>query len=130
MPEPNRLLHALRNHLTDHGGIHCDSILELIDIMKCTKGKLVPKCISLWIIASSTPEVQLQLCSSGAWDLLLKWLQEALKENNYPFLMELLGVYLQLPIRVEHLKQNVCAKLLNSLTKRSEHEGKNIFVIP
>lgn len=106
-----------------------DSVPHLIDLMKSTNGKLVPKCIALCIISASMPEIQLRLCGEGAWDILLKWLQEALKEDNYPFLMELLNVYLALPVRLDHLTQNVCPKLINSLTKRCEHEAVKSLAI-
>ncbi|CAH8568168.1 unnamed protein product [Dicrocoelium dendriticum] len=121
--EPDRLLNEYSTHLNDNGGIMLDSVPHLIDLMKSTNGKLVPKCIALCIISASMPEIQLRLCGEGAWDILLKWLQEALKEDNYPFLLELLNVYLSLPVRLEHLTQNVCPKLINSLTKRCEHEA-------
>lgn len=91
--------------------------------MSSVNRKLVPKCISLSILSSSTPENQFEICKRGAWDILLKWLQEALKEENYAFLLELLKVYLILPVRLEQLTQNVCPKLINSLTKRCENEG-------
>nr|CAH8829228.1 unnamed protein product [Trichobilharzia regenti] len=105
------------------------SVSALVELMSSANRKLVPKCISLRIIASSTPEIQLQLCRDGAWDILLKWLQEALKEDNYAFLLELLNVYSLLPVRLEQLTQNVCPKLINSLTKRCDHEGKIYCII-
>ncbi|CAH8831700.1 unnamed protein product [Trichobilharzia szidati] len=127
--EPTRLLEAYREHLTDSGGIMQQSVSALVELMSSANRKLVPKCISLRIIASSTPEIQLQLCKDGAWDILLKWLQEALKEDNYAFLLELLNVYSLLPVRLEQLTQNVCPKLINSLTKRCDHEGKIYCII-
>ncbi|CAH8438670.1 unnamed protein product [Schistosoma turkestanicum] len=99
-----------------------DSVSSLVELMSSANRKLVPKCISLCIIASSAPEIQLKLCRDGAWEILLKWLQEALKEDNYAFLLELLKVYLLLPVRLEQLTQNVCPKLINSLTKRCDHD--------
>ncbi|CAH8444012.1 unnamed protein product [Schistosoma haematobium] len=120
--EPTRLLEAYSEHLTDSGGIMQQSVSALVELMSSANRKLVPKCISLCIIASSSPETQLQLCKDGAWEILLKWLQEALKEDNYAFLLELLKVYLLLPVRLEQLTQNVCPKLINSLTKRCDHE--------
>ncbi|CAL8072114.1 unnamed protein product [Calicophoron daubneyi] len=123
MTEPDRLLEEYRADLSNDGGILTESTSKLIQLMQSTNGKLVPKCISLCIISSSTPEIQHKLCKEGAWDILLKWLQEALKEDNYAFLLELLHVYLSLPVRLEQLTQNVCPKLINSLTKRCEHEA-------
>ncbi|KAF5402169.1 Serine/threonine-protein phosphatase 1 regulatory subunit 10 [Paragonimus heterotremus] len=122
--EPDRLLNEYHAHLSDNGGIMLNSIPHLIDLMRSTNGKLVPKCIALCIISSTIPDIQSKLCKEGAWDILLKWLQEALKEDNYPFLIELLKVYLMLPVRLEQLTQNVCPKLINSLTKRCEHDSR------
>ncbi|VDP75911.1 unnamed protein product [Schistosoma mattheei] len=124
--EPTRLLEAYSEHLTDSGGIMQQSVSALVELMSSANRKLVPKCISLCIIASSSPETQLQLCKDGAWEILLKWLQEALKEDNYAFLLELLKVYLLLPVRLEQLTQNVCPKLINSLTKRCDHEANHV----
>ncbi|OON19435.1 hypothetical protein X801_04697, partial [Opisthorchis viverrini] len=104
-----------------------ESIPHLLELMKSTNGKLVPKCIALCIISASVSDVQSKLCKEGAWDILLKWLQEALKEDNVPFLMELLNVYRVLPVRLEQLTQNVCPKLINSLTKRCEHDAVRVL---
>ncbi|KAG5447210.1 Serine/threonine-protein phosphatase 1 regulatory subunit 10, variant 2 [Clonorchis sinensis] len=125
--EPERLLNEYRAHLSEHGGIMPESIPHLLELMKSTNGKLVPKCIALCIISASVSDVQSKLCKEGAWDILLKWLQEALKEDNVPFLMELLNVYLVLPVRLEQLTQNVCPKLINSLTKRCEHDAVRVL---
>ncbi|VDP65429.1 unnamed protein product [Echinostoma caproni] len=119
MIEPDRLLEQYQAYLDDNGGILVDSIPKLLELMNSVNGKLVPKCISLCIISSSIPDTQYKLCKAGAWDILLKWLQEALKEDNFSFLIELLNLYLKLPVRLEQLTQNVCPKLINSLTKRS-----------
>ncbi|THD25232.1 Serine/threonine-protein phosphatase 1 regulatory subunit 10 [Fasciola hepatica] len=122
MIEPDRLLEEYQSHLDDNGGILLDSIPHLLELMTSVNGKLVPKCISLCIISASSVDTQYQLCKCGVWDILLKWLQEALKEDNYAFLIELLNLYLKLPVRLEQLTQNVCPKLINSLTKRCDHE--------
>uniref|UniRef100_A0A5K3EQS1 C3H1-type domain-containing protein n=1 Tax=Mesocestoides corti TaxID=53468 RepID=A0A5K3EQS1_MESCO len=91
--------------------------------MSDTNGKLVPKCISLCIISASDIAVQSLICETDAWDILLKWLQEALKEENCSFLIELMQVYHDLPVTLEQLTRNVCPKLINSLSKRSDNEG-------
>lgn len=91
--------------------------------MSNTNGKLVPKCISLCIISASELPVQSLLCDTDAWDILLKWLQESLKEENFSFLVELMQVYHDLPVTLEQLTRNVCPKLINSLSKKSDNEG-------
>ncbi|VDM03491.1 unnamed protein product [Schistocephalus solidus] len=117
------MLIAFKDNLTENGGIRKNAIPALINLMSDTNGKLVPKCVSLCIISASDNASQAQLCQSGAWDILLKWLQEALKEDHQSFLIELLNVYLNLPVRFENLTQNVCPKLINSLAKRSENKA-------
>uniref|UniRef100_A0A0X3NV58 Serine/threonine-protein phosphatase 1 regulatory subunit 10 n=1 Tax=Schistocephalus solidus TaxID=70667 RepID=A0A0X3NV58_SCHSO len=121
--DPDQLLIAFKDNLTENGGIRKNAIPALINLMSDTNGKLVPKCVSLCIISASDNASQAQLCQSGAWDILLKWLQEALKEDHQSFLIELLNVYLNLPVRFENLTQNVCPKLINSLAKRSENKA-------
>ncbi|VDN18046.1 unnamed protein product, partial [Dibothriocephalus latus] len=121
--DPDKLLISFKDNLTENGGIRKSSIPALINLMSDTNGKLVPKCVSLCIIAASDNASRAQLCQSGAWDILLKWLQEALKEDHQSFLIELLNVYLNLPVRFENLTQNVCPKLINSLAKRSENKA-------
>ncbi|KAH9284185.1 Serine/threonine-protein phosphatase 1 regulatory subunit 10 [Echinococcus granulosus] len=120
--DPDKLLESLRDHLTEAGGIREKSISELVSLMSNTNGKLVPKCISLCIISASEPSVQSLLCDTDAWDILLKWLQESLKEENFSFLVELMQVYHDLPVTLEQLTRNVCPKLINSLSKKSDNE--------
>ncbi|VEL31872.1 unnamed protein product [Protopolystoma xenopodis] len=120
--DPDKLLDAYKDHLNDNGGVLKESVRQLIALMLDTRDKLVPKCLSLCIIAASEIHVQAELCREGAWDILLKWLQEALKEENYAFLIELLNVYLNLPVGLDQLTQNVCPKLINTLSKRCENE--------
>eukprot|EP00108_Taenia_solium_P000954 TsM_000823500 transcript=TsM_000823500 gene=TsM_000823500 len=121
--DPDKLLESLRDHLTEAGGIREKSISELVSLMSNTNGKLVPKCISLCIISASEMSVQSLLCDTDAWDILLKWLQESLKEENFSFLVELMQVYHDLPVTLEQLTRNVCPKLINSLSKKSDNEG-------
>ncbi len=99
--------------------------------MSDTNGKLVPKCISLCIISASDGAVKSQICETAAWDILLKWLQEADKEENYSFLIELMAVYRDLPVDLDQLTKNVCPKLIKSLSKKSDNEGmlvKFVFI--
>ena len=60
--------------------------------------------------------------SSGGWDLLFVWLQEAKSDSNFAFLRELLLVYQGLPVTLEHLRSNTCAKMIKQLSK-TDDEG-------
>ena len=124
--DSDKLLESLRDHLTEAGGIREQSISELVSLMSNTNGKLVPKCISLCIISASEAQVQSLLCGTDVWDILLKWLQEALREENFSFLIELMQVYLDLPVSLEQLTRNVCPKLINTLSKKSDNEGTGV----
>ena len=53
----------------------------------------------------------------GGWSTLYEWLLRAKQEGNTPLLLELLKVYAQMPITVDLLKQNSCAKTIKQLTK-------------
>ncbi len=55
--------------------------------------------------------------ASGGWDVMFTWLQEAKTNNNLAFLRELLLVYQRLPVKLEHLKCNTCAKMIKQLSK-------------
>jgi len=65
--------------------------------------------------------------SSGGWDLLFVWLQEAKSDSNFAFLRELLLVYQGLPVTLEHLRSNTCAKMIKQLSK-TDDEGLLICV--
>ena len=60
--------------------------------------------------------------ASGGWDVMFTWLQEAKTANNLAFLQELLLVYQRLPVKLEHLKCNTCAKMIKQLSK-VDYEG-------
>lgn len=92
--------------------------------MSNTGGMLVPKCISLCVIAASEAAVKASLCDTEAWDILLKWLQESFQEKDFSFMAELMQVYYDLPVTLEQLRKNVCPKLINTLSKKAPNESK------
>jgi len=57
------------------------------------------------------------------WDLIYQWLQEAKTDENTPFVLEILKLYGKLPVTIELLKRNNCAKTIKQLGK-SEDESK------
>ncbi len=59
--------------------------------------------------------------SVGGWDLLNSWLDEARKaEDNQTFVIDMLKVYQQMPVTVDLLKKNSCAKTIKSFSKDSD----------
>ena len=62
---------------------------------------------------------------TGGWQIIYRWLDEAKGEYNIPFLLELLKVYQHLPVTIDLLKQNNCAKTIKQLGKIDD-EGKQI----
>ena len=63
----------------------------------------------------------------GGWDLLNDWLQEAKSMESQTFLTELLKLYQTLPVTVDLLKKNSCAKTIKTLSKNSD---KSEFQLP
>ncbi|VUZ38963.1 unnamed protein product, partial [Hymenolepis diminuta] len=120
--DPNKLLDSFKVHLTESGGIRRSSISELVSLMANTGGLLAPKCISLCVIAASEAAVQSLLCDTEAWDILLKWLQEASQEEDFSFLAELMQLYLHLPVTFQLLTRNVCPKMIKTLSRKSTNE--------
>ena len=56
----------------------------------------------------------------GGWDLLNDWLREAKSSDDLTFLTELLKLYQQLPVTVELLKKNSCAKTIKTISKSGD----------
>ena len=61
--------------------------------------------------------------STGAWNVLNTWLQEAKDEDNFPLVVELLKVYKLMPVTIEILKTNNAAKTIKQLVK-AENNGE------
>ncbi|VDO11901.1 unnamed protein product [Rodentolepis nana] len=120
--DPNKLLDSFKVHLTENGGIRKSSISELVSLMANTGELLAPKCISICVIAASESAVQSLLCDTEAWDILLKWLQEASQEEDFSFLAELMQLYLHLPVTFQLLTRNVCPKMIKTLSRKANNE--------
>ena len=52
--------------------------------------------------------------------MLNGWLEEAKSAENQTFLIEVLKVYQQLPVTVDLLKKNSCAKTIKSFSKGND----------
>ena len=85
--------------------------------------KLVTKCVYSNILRATVEKpVLAAFIAEGGWDVLNDWLQLARADINDAFLRELLKVYSQIPITVNLLKQNSCAKTIKQISK-SDNAG-------
>ena len=57
---------------------------------------------------------------------MFSWLTDAKENNEMKFLVDILEVYLNLPVTLETLKKNNTPKIIKSLSK-SEDESKFFF---
>jgi protein phosphatase 1 regulatory subunit 10 len=60
------------------------------------------------------------MLDTGGWATLHNWLQQCRSEDGNAFLCELLHLYKHLPVSVELLRQNSCAKDIKQLMKSSD----------
>ena len=111
-----------------NGGLCPTSIDELVNLMKSSHNKLVPKYLAIAIMSVSSIDVQIKLCKSGVWNILFQWLQDGLKNDTTCFIIEILQLYLKLPITYENLTTNACPKLIKKLTKNG-NSGYNFLII-
>lgn len=65
--------------------------------------------------------VMSRMLESGGWSTLHTWLQQCHSEDAGAFLLELLLLYKHLPVTVELLRQNSCAKDIKQLAKTSNN---------
>lgn len=103
--------------LDTNGGLSPSSIDKLVGLMKNSHNKLVPKYLAIAIMSVSEVDVQVKLCESGVWNILFQWLQDGLKNDTTCFIIEILQLYLKLPITFDNLTSNACPKLIKKLTK-------------
>ena len=61
-----------------------------------------------------------RLVAGTAWDTLNTWLNDAKSEDNKAFLVELLSIYKHLPVNIDVLKRNSCAKTIKQLAKTDD----------
>ncbi|KAK2168012.1 hypothetical protein LSH36_21g02059 [Paralvinella palmiformis] len=103
-----------------------EEVDRIVSLMQESQ-KMVSRCIYLNIVKSTADEEILKkFISIGGWDILNTWLHEAKLENNIPLLTEILKVYNQLPVNLELLKQNNCAKTIKHLTRLDDEGVKNL----
>ncbi|CAH1785294.1 unnamed protein product [Owenia fusiformis] len=120
--DPQALLKALAPLLGKTGAVKGEAEAKRITGLMKDASKLVSRCVYLQIFKTTTDTTVLQtFIKAGGWNVLNTWLQDAKNEDNVPLLIELLKVYVQMPVSVELLRQNSCAKTIKALGKATEN---------
>lgn len=90
--------------------------------------KLVSKCVYVLILKNTEQHLLDSFMAEGGWSLLFTWIQDAFHNRNWALVNELLQLLLITPVDVERLKSNSLPKLVKSLSKREDLEGKFYFI--
>jgi len=124
--DPVELLDSLSSLLGPQGQIlGMEEAADTANKMQDTP-KLVSRCTYVNILKATKDEsVLTKFMESGGWEVLNKWLNEGKDDENKEFLQDLLTVYSMLPVSVETLKQNNCAKTIKQISKTAEGELKD-----
>ncbi|XP_013400137.1 serine/threonine-protein phosphatase 1 regulatory subunit 10 [Lingula anatina] len=120
--DPHGLLQGLSALVGKDGSIlNEEAVQRMVNLMK-DASKMVSRCTYLNILrATNEQEILEKFISEGGWDLLNTWLQDAKADSSSAsFLMEILKVYQQMPVSVELLKKNNCAKTIKNLSKEED----------
>lgn len=91
--------------------------------------KLVSKLVYILILKSTETNLLGSFMGEGGWSLVNSWLSDAMMNQNWALVRELLELLLITPVDVERLKANNIPKLVKSLSKRNELEGKRLFIL-
>lgn len=86
--------------------------------------KLVSKCVYILILKSTERSLLGSFMAAGGWTLIQVWLSDAMYNMNWALVKELLELLLITPVDVERLKTNNIPKLVKSLSKRDDLEGR------
>lgn len=89
--------------------------------------KLVSKCIYIQILKCSETDLLGQFMETGGWNMTHSWLQEAIDSDNWPFVQEILELFLLCPVGVVRLRSNSAPKLVKNLSKEAKHEGESKY---
>lgn len=116
--DPYQLLKALSVLLNKDGSIRGEpELTKVLNLMKAAR-KLVSRCIYINILRATTEKTVLQkFVTSGGWEILNIWLQEAKENENNPFILELIKLFKQIPVTVEILKKTNTAKTIKQFSK-------------
>lgn len=98
---------------------------SLISLMSKYSKKLVSKCIYIQILKCTETELLGQFMSVGGWTLVHSWLSDGIDSKNWPLVQELLELLLLCPVDVPRLQSNSAPKLVKSLSREEDHEGRS-----
>lgn len=115
----HNVLKILSSRLDTKGDIRdTKDAVYITDLMR-EAVKLVDRCMFLNVLlATKNTAVLSSVLDTGGWGTLHSWLLECkAQETTSIFLVELLKLYKQLPVTVELLRQNSCAKDIKQLAK-------------
>lgn len=90
--------------------------------------KLVSKCIYIQILKCTDTDLLVQFMNVGGWQLVHSWLVDGIDSKNWPLIQELLELLLLCPVDVPRLQSNSSPKLVKSLSREDENEGKSLLL--
>jgi len=125
--DPKQLLSTLSVLLGNHGGIKSqDEVTRLVALMEKFSKKMVSKIVYINILRATRQDVLEKFLNEKGWNLVNFWFSESIKAQNWPLVIELLRLFLQCPMTIERLRENVevnCApKLVRHLAARTDLE--------
>lgn len=77
--------------------------------------KLVSKCIYIQILKNTEAELLDQFMSLGGWTLVYQWLHDGNESKNWPFVTEILEMFLLCPVESSRLKLNKTPVIVKEL---------------
>uniref|UniRef100_H3CJA3 Protein phosphatase 1, regulatory subunit 10 n=1 Tax=Tetraodon nigroviridis TaxID=99883 RepID=H3CJA3_TETNG len=121
--DPREILKEVESLLGKDGALcSLEGVTKVFSLMKAS-AKMVSRCMYLNILLQSkSQDVLDRFITIGGYRLLNSWLTHSKSTSNAPMLQLILLTLQNLPLRVEHLKQNNTAKLVKQLSKSAENE--------
>ncbi|KAL4629643.1 serine/threonine-protein phosphatase 1 regulatory subunit 10-like [Arapaima gigas] len=121
--DPREILKGVENLLGKEGELRSpDGVVKIVSLMKASH-KMVSRCMYLNILLQTkSHDILNRFIKIGGYKLLNAWLTYSKTTNNTPLLQLILLTLQNLPLTVDHLKQNNTAKLVKQLSKSGETE--------
>jgi protein phosphatase 1 regulatory subunit 10 len=126
--DPQQLLTCLKPLLAPQGGIKSQSEVQRIaSLMEKYSKKLVSKCIYIQILKNTGAELLGQFMSLGGWSLVHQWLNDGNESKNWPFVIEILEMFLLCPVDSARLKSNKTPIIVKDLADNSPNTTVNLL---
>ncbi|MGH0180432.1 UNVERIFIED_CONTAM: hypothetical protein FKN15_004153 [Acipenser sinensis] len=124
--DPRELLKGLDCFLGKDGEVRSsEGVSKIFSLMK-TSQKMVSRCIYLNILLQTkSQDILNRFIKIGGYKLLNSWLTYSKTTNNTPLLHLILLTLQNLPLKVDHLKQNNTAKVVKQLSKTGPEVNVN-----